>query len=673
MIFSDKTKRKKAEKVNQTRKKNKKATDYMEEFKVSGISTLEQMSESQLNNVVHEANKQYHAYQTNKCPPILSDSEFDIIKEFLEINYPDASSLQETGAEVSDKLKVELPINMPSMDKIKPDTNALIQWMEKYKGPYIISCKLDGVSGLYYTLENKQKLFTRGNGKVGQDISHLLKSIKIPKVNDVIIRGEFIILKKTFDEKYKNDFANTRNMVAGIVNKKNLDKKAKDVHFIAYEVIEPVLKPSEQMKYLTEHGFETVQNHIQANISNEYLSNLLIEWRKNYEYEIDGIIVSDDDIHVRLEGNPEHAFAFKMVISDQIAETHVTDVIWTASKDGYLKPRVRVNPVNIGGVKIEYTTGFNGQYIESNKIGIGAVIQIVRSGDVIPYIKNVTSPAETAKMPDVPFIWTDTHVDVMLANTEDDPTVLEKKITTFFSNLNVDGLSSGNTKRLVTAGYNTIPKIIHMEEEQFLEIEGFREKMAKKVHGSIQNKIQTTSLVKIISSSNTLGRGIGEKKIKPIFAKYPNILTSGETSNEKIHMLTYVDGIGKENAKTFVENIPHVLKFLTECNLMQRLNIDIQNTNMQASTNTIKSGIEEHPLFKKRILFTGVRDKPLMAKLEEEYKVTFPSTVNKNTDIIIVKMKNDSNKKIEEAKKRKLPMFTLSEFKEEYKILVQES
>ena len=665
MASNEKTKRKKIEHVNKTRKKRKTVADYMDEFKTSGISTLEKMSESQLNNIVLEANKQYHAYQTNKCPPILSDSEFDIVKEYLEQKHPDASALQETGAEVTNKLKVELPISMPSMDKIKPDTNALKQWIQKYKGPYTISCKLDGVSGLYYTLENQRKLFTRGNGKVGQDISHLLKSIKIPKKDGVIIRGEFIISKKTFDEKYKNDFANIRNMVAGIINKKKIDKKALDVHFIAYEVIEPVLKPSEQMKYLTEHGFETVQNNMQSDITNEYLSNLLMDWRKNYEYEIDGIIVSDDSIHVRLDGNPIHAFAFKMVISDQIAETHVTDVIWSASKDGYLKPRVRINPVNIGGVKIEYTTGFNGQYIESNKIGIGAVIQIVRSGDVIPYIKGVTSPAETAKMPDVPYIWTDTHVDVMLANKEDDPIVLEKKVAAFFSHMDVDGLSSGNTKRLIQSGYNTIPKIVHMQEEHFLEIEGFKEKMAKKVHGSIQNKIQTYSKVKIISASITLGRGLAEKKIKPIFEKYPNILTSGETSNEKINMLTHVQGIGKENAKTFVENIPHVLKFLTECNLMQRL-----EHNTQPSTNTEISATQEHPLFQKKILFTGIRDKPLMAILEEEYKVSFPSNVNKNTDIIIVKMHDDSNKKIEEAKKREIPIFTLTEFKEEYKILV---
>ena len=92
-----------------------------------------------------------------------------------------------------------------------------------------------------------------------------------------------------------------------------------------------------------------------------------MDWRTNYEYEIDGIIVSDDNVHPRVEGNPDHSFAFKMVMSDQVTEAKVVDVLWKPSKDGYLKPRVRIEPVHIGGVKIEYATGFNGNFVETNK------------------------------------------------------------------------------------------------------------------------------------------------------------------------------------------------------------------------------------------------------------------------------------------------------------------
>ena len=323
------------------------------------------------------------------------------------------------------------------------------------------------VSGLYTTEGETAKLYTRGDGKVGQDITHLLKVLKLPKEKGYVVRGEFIILKSVFDEKYKKTFANPRNLVSGIVNSKTIDEKAKDLHFIAYEVIKPELKPSEQMKTLEELGHKVVQNRLDENITNETLSDTLIDWRTNYEYEIDGVIVTDDKIHIRKSGNPEHAFAFKMVISDQVAEAKVLDVIWTPSKSGYLKPRVRIEPIRLGGVTIEYATGFNGNFVETNKIGIGAVIELVRSGDVIPHIKSVTTPAEKAKMPDVSYHWTDTHVDIILDDISIDETVQEKNITAFFTSLEVDGLSSGNVKRLMKAGYNTIPKILHMKKNRF--------------------------------------------------------------------------------------------------------------------------------------------------------------------------------------------------------------
>jgi NAD-dependent DNA ligase len=379
--------------------------------------------------------------------------------------------------------------------------------------------------------------------------------------------------------------------------------------------------------------------------------------RSNYSYEIDGIIVSDDKVHPRVQGNPDHAFAFKMVISDQMAETQVVDVIWTASKDGYLKPRVQINPVHIGGVKIEFATGFNGQYIESNKIGVGAVIKIVRSGDVIPYIKSITTAAETAKMPSVPYTWTDTHVDIMLANKKDDPVVLEKQITAFFTGLDVDGLSIGNVKRLIQGGYNSVAKILHMQLDHFKALEGFQEKMSLKIYNSIREKIETASLVKIMAASGVLGRGLGERKLKPILTKYPTIVTSSETANEKIAMLQMVDGIGKENANTFVSNIPAFLTFMAECELMDKLQVRVE---------TIEPVVESsHPLSGKKIVFTGFRDKPYMESLEKK-GIVFASTISKNVVMVVVKDKTEKNAKIEAATKLNIPIVSIQEFKEKY-------
>ena len=89
-----------------------------------------------------------------------------------------------------------------------------------------------------------------------------------------------------------------------------------------------------------------------------------------------------------------------MVLGDQIAESKVVDVIWSPSKDGYLKPKVQLQPVELGGAEIRFATLHNAEFVIKNKIGIGAVVQLIRSGDVIPKVQKVIKPAREGKMPD---------------------------------------------------------------------------------------------------------------------------------------------------------------------------------------------------------------------------------------------------------------------------------
>jgi NAD-dependent DNA ligase/DNA polymerase/3'-5' exonuclease PolX len=627
----------------------------IDQFKEKGINVLSGVSEETLSDMIRMSNDHYYNTQT----PLLTDNEYDILKEYIERAYPQNAAIQEIGAPVG-KNKVTLPYEMPSMDKIKPDTGALDAWTRKYSGPYVLSCKLDGVSGLYIMDKKAPKLYTRGNGAIGQDITHLLKSIPLPKRHhgtQVAVRGEFILPKLTFSQKYKETFSNARNLVSGIINSKNADEKTKDLHFVAYEVISPPMKPSEQMAFLLNHGFEVVRNQPAEILSNEFLSGILLEWRLNYEYEMDGVIVTDDKIYPRKSGNPEHAFAFKMVISDQQAEAKVIDVLWTPSKNGYLKPRIRIEPVHLGGVTIEYATGFNGKFIEDNKIGIGAVVQLVRSGDVIPYITDVTTPAEKAKMPDVPYIWTDTKVDILLENKDADDTVQQKNVAGFFTHLEVDGLSTGNVKRFFAAGYTTISVILKMTKTDFEKVEGFKTKMIEKVYTSIHEKVGKASLLDIMVASNKMGRGLGERKIKPILETYPNILTILVEASKKEEMLKTIKGIGKENAHEFVSNIGVFLEFLEECGLSYKLQEEYEApTPLENKVISIT-----HPLYQKKIVMTKVRDKTILDAMLK-YGAVMEDSVKKDTFALIVKSKEDTSNKMEAAKKYGVPIFIPDEF-----------
>ena len=623
----------------------------IEDFKHNGILVLKSLNEKQLTDIIEMTNQKYYNETS-----IMTDNQYDIIKEYIETTYPNNIAINEIGAEVF-RNKVKLPYEMASMNKIKPNTNELSNWINKFKGNYVLSCKLDGVSGLYTTEGILPKLYTRGNGNIGQDISHLIPFLKLPKTKGVVIRGEFIIPKNIFKQKYKNTFANPRNMVAGIINHKHVSDTIVDIHFVAYEVIVPELNPSLQMEYLKTINVECVLNQFQNILSNEILSNLLVDWRERYMYEIDGIIVTNDKIYPRKSGNPEQAFAFKMVLSDQIAEAKVVDVLWTPSKDGYLKPRVQIEPINLGGVTIEFATGFNASFIKENNIGIGTIITLIRSGDVIPYIKSVTISSKEPKMPSVPYKWNDTCVDIMLENISEDSIVKEKNITGFFKGIEVEGLSSGNILRLIKAGYDNVFKIIKMTEQDFLKVEGFKDKMANKIYRGIQEKLKEASIITLMASSNIFGRGFNEKKIELILNELPNILVLNNSNEEIIQLVASIKGMATKSAEAFVSKIEDFKDFLIKCGLEQKL----INSNK-------KSVIQSHILFGKSVILTGTRDKNIIEFLKN-VGANQGSSVSKNTFLVIAKNNAEGAEntgKTEEARKLNIPIISVDEFRQTY-------
>ena len=644
----------KIKKKHKTLKKtSSKTLQHIEDFTQKGIEVIKLLTEKELEEMIKISNLSYY---TEGKTSLMTDEQYDIVKEYIERTYPKNKVIQSIGAEVS-RNKVDLPYNMPSMDKIKPDTGAIDKWQLKYKGPYILSGKADGVSGMYTTEGDVPKLYTRGNGTIGQDISNMIPHLKLPTTKNITIRGEFIMKKDTFDKKYKGKFANPRNLVAGIINQQKDDTtKYNDIEFIAYEVIKPDLKPSEQFEFLKNENINVIVHKTTKTIDNDMLSKLLVEWREKYEYETDGVIVMDDKIYKRSANNPDHGFAFKMVLSDQTAEAKVLDVIWTPSKDGYLKPRIQIEPIQLGGVKIEYATAFNAAFVEDNKLGIGSVILLVRSGDVIPHIMKVIKSSSTAKMPDVPYNWNNTHVDIMLENAEDDDTVKLKNITGFFRGIGVEGLSSGNIQRIINSGYDTVPKIISMSKPDLLTVDGFKEKMATKVETGIKEKMNEASLPKIISASNILGRGFGDRRLTLILDNIPDIITSNESITEKEKKIAALKGMATKTAELFVSKIAEIVKFMKNTGYEEKL---------KTHKKVKKTYNENHPLYEKKIVMTGFRNEELITQIENHGAEMAPA-VSSKIFVVLVKDVSETTSKVETAKKLNIPIMTPDDFTNKY-------
>jgi NAD-dependent DNA ligase len=324
-----------------------------------------------------------------------------------------------------------------------------------------------------------------------------------------------------------------------------------------------------------------------------------------------------------------------------------------------LKPRVQIEPLILGGVRIEYATGFNGSFIRDNKVGVGALIELIRSGDVIPHIRKVTMPAETAKMPDIAYKWNDTGVDILLEDIDNDETVKEKNITGFFRGIEVEGLSSGNVSRIISAGYDSVAKIINMSVDNFLEVEGFKIKMATKIYNGIREKLESASIITLMSASNVFGRGFSGKKIELIFSLYPDVLTSKENNETKIAKIAAMKGMAQKTAEAFVERIGAFVDFMKECGLEKKILL----SNVENEPTTVDTS---HPLYEKTIVFTGFREKDLEADLKK-VGAKIGSSVSKNTLCVVVKDSNsEESSKVLEAKRIGVPVLTLEQFNTQY-------
>jgi DNA ligase (NAD+) len=591
----------------------------------------------------------------NSDENILSDSKYDYLKDELEKRIP--SQKLKIGATLREgDNKIELPVHMGSMNKIYPeDISDYTKWISKNKGgKYVISEKLDGVSCLLVYQNKSISLYTRGDGTYGSDISYLADVLKLPKFKeDVMIRGELILSKKDFDIHFSKTYKNARNLVSGIVNAKTLKKGAEYLQFIPYEIIGESLSLSHQFDILKKLGFKTANYIVTKDIEISTLQSTLVDWKSSSEFEIDGIIVQRDSLYERnTSGNPDYAFAFKMVMDDAIVETKVIEVEWNLSKRGQLKPRLKIKPVNVSGVTINYVTAFNAKYIYTHKIGPGTIIQVTRSGEVIPYIVAVVKGSKTAQMPDVEYKWNETGVDILQVGESEE--LCLKIITYFFQVMGVKFVNEATIRKLMDNGFNTLMRIIQAKPGDFSEIEGLGEKSGNRIIENIHTSLQQVTLPKLMSASGIFGFGLGETKFKALLVKFPTLLRDyvkeGDAIKERINQ---IDGFSDKTTDKIVDNLDLFLVFL------KRVYPYIQFKKVQKVDVKRFEGM--------KIVFTGFRDATLQELIEKEGGEV-KTSVSKQTTLVVASDPSETTGKVANAKKYGIQVLSKKEFIDMYKI-----
>lgn len=629
-----------------------------ETFLKNPVKNAESITPQKLTTFLRKISASYY----NSSKSLVSDKIFDELKDILTDKDPTNEFLDEVGAPVTGK-KVKLPFPMGSLDKVKPDNNKFEKWASTYEGPYILSDKMDGISALLHNDGNELKLYTRGNGIFGQDISHLIQYLKlnVPQLpENTAVRGELIISKKDFEKiKEKDDSVNNaRNTTAGIVNDKTICKNARYVQFITYTVVFPSYKQSKQFNLLEKWGFKTAPHKMVKSISVESLQEYFKERRGPNDFDIDGIVVIDDsNAYDIVVGNPKYGFAFKSIQDDQIAIATVVDVEWEISRYGYLKPTIKIEPIKLVGVTITYATAHNAKFVHDNNIGIGAKIKIIRSGDVIPKIMEVIEPSKNGKpkMPDIAYEWNETEVDIIATNKDDRKKIISiKKIVNFMETLNVKYINEGIVTKLYDAGFTSVIKIIKSDKADISDVIG--DKMTDKITDNLMSALKNTQLHTLMNASNCFDRGMGEKKLAVILKAYPTIMTDDITDKELFTKIMSLDGFQEKTTEKFIGGFNKFKLFLVKMNKyvdMKYLLIpDVKKTGTK--------------LAGQKIVMTGFRDNTLKDFIESNGGETSTS-VSKNTTLVICADDCDtSSAKYVKAEELKIKIMTQSEFKKKY-------
>lgn len=585
---------------------------------------------------------------------LLSDPSFDILKDYFETQYPNNPFLQQIGADIQGPNKVKLPVHMGSMDKkkIEKDIN---NWIQKYPTEVVISDKLDGISFLLVINKGKQTLLTRGNGSEGKDISKLISHLRLPNVDDkldIIIRGEMLVSRDNF-LKVKDKFSNGRSFIAGLSNFKELTKDRIQylqlVDLVCYELIKPNLQTSKQLEYLNKLGYHVVNHSILPEVKYGLLQNVLVSRKEKSKYDIDGIIVTSNQINPRVKtGNPKYSFAFKMDL--EFAVTKVVRVEWNASKHGKLKPLVILEPVVLCGTNNGKATGNNADFIEKNKIGPGAIVKIIKGGEIIPKIEEVIKGTKP-QFPEVEYQWNATHKEIVLLDMETDSTKI-KKIINFFKTIEIDGLGPGIIKKFYENGYDTIDKICLLTEEKLLLLEGIKQTMATKIVSNIKKVlIKPIPLEKIVAGTCLLGDGLGEKILKKIF-QYFKIKTVSDLDKIELVKLKEISGIEEKTAIKILNNIGKIKSFLLEHKYL-KFTVDLSST--QTTGKFINQGV----------VLSGKRDSEIIDFIKLEGG-EIKSVINKNIAFIIVDNMDLGTSKIKKALELKIKIYTSQDFKKDY-------
>ena len=612
--------------------------------------------------------------------PSVSDSEYDrLYRELVELEaaYPDQvladSPTHRVGGKILDgfeKYSHQYPLYSLQDAFSREELEAFDARVRKEVAhpTYICELKIDGLSiSLTYEKGILVAGATRGDGSVGENITENLKRVKdipltLPEELDITVRGECYMPRASFDqvnqarqENGEPEFANPRNAAAGTLRQLDTAVVAKrNLATFLYQEASPSTRDSQEkvLKHLEQLGFVVNSKRILAESMDE-IWNFIQEVgqeRDNLPYDIDGVVIKVNDLAGQEELGftvkaPKWAVAYKFPAEEK--EAQLLSVDWTVGRTGVVTPTANLTPVQLAGTTVSRATLHNVDYIAEKDIRKDDTVIVYKAGDIIPAVLRVVESKRVSEEKlDIPTNCPSCDSDLL--HFEDEvaircinprcPAQIMEGLIHFASRdaMNITGLGPSVVEKLFAANLvKDVADIYRLQEEDFLLLEGVKEKSAAKLYQAIQAS-KENSAEKLLFGLGI--RHVGSKASQLLLQHFHSIENLAQADPEEVASIESLGGVISKSLQTYfaTEGSEILLRELKEAGV----NLDYKGQTVVADA--ALSGLT--------VVLTGklerLKRSEAKSKLESlGAKVT--GSVSKKTDLVVAGV--DAGSKLQKA------------------------
>ena len=545
-----------------------------------------------MNELVALLNRYATEYYTSDNPSV-SDSEYDrLYRELVELEtaYPDQvladSPTHRVGGKVLDgfeKYSHQYPLYSLQDAFSREELEAFDARVRKEVAhpTYICELKIDGLS-ISLTYEKGILLAgaTRGDGSIGENITENLKRVKdipltLPEELDITVRGECYMPRASFDqvnqarqENGEPEFANPRNAAAGTLRQLDTAVVAKrNLATFLYQEASPSTRDSQEkvLKHLEQLGFVVNPKRILAENIDEIWNFIqeVGEERDNLPYDIDGVVIKVNDLAGQEELGftvkaPKWAVAYKFPAEEK--EAQLLSVDWTVGRTGVVTPTANLTPVQLAGTTVSRATLHNVDYIAEKDIRKDDTVIVYKAGDIIPAVLRVVESKRVSEEKlDIPTNCPSCNSDLL--HFEDEvalrcinprcPAQIMEGLIHFASRdaMNITGLGPSIVEKLFAANLvKDVADVYRLQEEDFLLLEGVKEKSASKLYQAIQAS-KENSAEKLLFGLGI--RHVGSKVSQLLLQHFHSIENLAQADPEEVASIESLGGVIAKSLQTY--------------------------------------------------------------------------------------------------------------------------